>query len=458
MSTPHFSSAPPDESDDPQASGDGAWENANPDAARLPRRAADGVSAPDGTPQLPVPRSQKADIFEQNPLSHVSHQLDAAALALMDDSERVREAVRAVVERGGDLRTVAREWKVAPSSIAEWREKYYELLQQDSIATTGVPLFEPDLGRKDADLVRIPEAARVHFLENWQRLVLETTESATAFQQSSRQVFLENSWLTCWLYEDGELDKSILAGVITGAVALVVTISFLLARPSTPLVTDVAPVVTEGAVEDTEVADLAIKAAQDFFKAPNWQERVKLVRDPDVARPAMERYYQTHPDGPIEDASMVMGMNSKNITSLSFEIPSQNRFHFLNISHEGGKYLVDWETSSFYQEENLNQLRATRSTTPTRIAVTLTKGDTYYNYAFREESKWTCFQLGYPGLPMTFFGYAPKDSQLLIDLEAMLGIVKKQAVVLEVRFPENAKSDNQVEIIKILGEEWVGGA
>lgn len=441
----------------------GVWDNANAEATRLPRRRSDssageGPALPDGSHQVPAPRSQKADLFEQNPLSHVSRQIDTAALALMDDSERVREAVRALVEGGGDLRTVAREWKVAPSSIAEWRERYYELLQQESLATTGVPLFEPDLGRKDADLVRIPEVARLHFLENWDRLVLDTTESTTAFQQSPRQVFLENSWLTCWLYEDGGLDKSILAGVVTGAVALIVTISFLLAPKSTPVVSDVAPVAPEVSAEDVEIADLAVQAAQNFFKAPNWQERAKLIRDPAVARPAMERYYQTHTDGPIEDATMVMGMNSKNITSLSFEIPSQSRFHFLNISKEDGKYLVDWETSSFFQEENLNQLRATRSTAPTRIAVTLTQGDIYYNYAFREESKWTCFQLGYPGLPMTIFGYAPKDSQILIDLEAMLGIVKKQAVVLEVRFPENAKSDNQVEILKILGEEWVGGS
>ncbi|MES2709509.1 MAG: hypothetical protein V4726_23130 [Verrucomicrobiota bacterium] len=449
MSIPTPNSAPPFES---SHSGDGSAAEENPQPKTL---AEGGGRLPESAAHL-APRGLKADIFEQNPLSHVSQQLDAAALALMDDSERVREAVRAVVERGGDLRETAREWKVAPSSIAEWREKYYELLQQESIATTGVPLFEPDLGRKDADLIRIPEAARAHFLENWDRLLRETTSSPLAFHQSPRQVFLENSWLTCWLYEDGELDKSILAGVISGAVAIVVTISFLMARQAAPALAYTSPPAA-APPETVEVADLAIEAAQAFFKAPNWEEKLKLVRHPETVRNAVEQYYRDHPDGPVTDARMMMGMNAKNITSLSFEIPSQERFHFLNIARENGEYRVDWETSSFYQEENIRMLREKKSTELTRIAVTLAKGDGYYNYAFSDESRWTCFQLSYPGLPMSLYGYAPKDSQIVIDLEAMLGILNKQAVVIEVRYPADAKSDNQVEIVKILGEEWVSG-
>ncbi|RYD33317.1 MAG: hypothetical protein EOP86_13690 [Verrucomicrobiaceae bacterium] len=404
------------------------------------------------------PRQQRADIFEQNPLSQVSHQLDSAALALMEDSERVREAVRAVVERGGDLRQAARDWKVAPSSVAEWRERYYELLQQDSIATTGVALFEPDIRRDDMDLVRIPETARVRFLDNWERLVQETVSSPAAFIQSPRQVFLENSWLTCWLYEDGELDKGILAGVISGAVAVVITLSFLVARQASPVVVYTpSPPSAEAAATDGTLADQAVLAAQTFFQASNWRERLTLVRHPETVRAGMERYYSTHSDGPITDAKMVMGLNSKNVTSLNFEIPSQNRSHFLNIAYENGIYLVDWESSSLFQEENLSILRERKSTEPTRIAVTVSKNDSYYNYAFSDSSKWTGFELAYPGLPMTLYGYTLRDSQLTIDLEAMLGILKKQSVILEVRYPENAKSDNQVEILRILGEEWIPG-
>ena len=53
------------------------------------------------------------------------------------------------------------------------------------------------------------------------------------------------------------------------------------------------------------------------------------------------------------------------------------------------------------------------------------------------------------------FGYAAKDSSDAITLDAMLGIVDKQAVVMEVRFPLDSATDNQVEIISVLRSEWV---
>ena len=50
-----------------------------------------------------------------------------------------------------------------------------------------------------------------------------------------------------------------------------------------------------------------------------------------------------------------------------------------------------------------------------------------------------------------------KGSPDAIALDAMLGIVDKQAAVLEVRFPPDAVTDNQVEIISLLRSEWVPG-
>lgn len=410
-----------------------------------------GGRLPAASPLL-APRDLRGDVFEQNPLSQVGHQLDAAALALMEDSERVREAVRSLVERGGDLRETAREWKVAPSSLVEWREKYYELLQQESLATTGVPLFEPDLGRKDADLVHIPETARLHFLANWERMVEATTASPLDFYQSPRQVFLENSWLTCWLYEDGTLDKSILSGVITGLVAIVVTASFLMARQGSVPLPELPP---PPPVPDV-VADIAIEAAQNFFRTDGWEGKLRYVRQPDKVRAEMEKFYLTHPDGPITDAKLSMGMTGINTTSLNFEIPSLNRFHFINVSKtRAGQYLVDWETSSLYQEEHLKNLREEKPTTSTRIAVTVTKADEYYNYEFADSTKWTGYRLTYPGLPMVLYGYAPKDSQVEIDLDATLGVTLKAAVLIDVAYPPDAKADNQVEILKVSEDEWI---
>lgn len=418
----------------------------------------------DGTPPVPpavlttqgaaklAPRAALGDAFEQNPLSGLREAVpEGSARRGMDDGTRVREALRSVIEEGESLKEAAREWNVAPSTIAEWRARYQELLSQDE--RPGTPLMEIELRPQVDSSTYIPEAAREIFLENWDRLVTETAAQPADFVQSPRQVFLQTSPLTSWLFEEGQLDRSILAGVISALVGLVILTSFLMADRNPP----VAITPPEPPPRDDLVIEAATAVAQSFFQAATWEERLKWVRQPEAVRAMMAAYYQNYPDGPVNDAALSLAMPLRNVVNLSFEIPSLNRQHFLCVLQTKGRYLVDWESSSLYQEDQLNRLRASRSTEPTRIAVTVRKSAEmdYFNYAFSDASKWECYQLGYPGLNLSLFGYAVKDSSDAISLNAMLGIIDHQAAVLEVRFPPGAPTDNQVEIISVLRGEWV---
>lgn len=397
-----------------------------------------------------APRAAPGDAFESNPLSAIRDAApEGTARHGMEDSARVREALHSVIEEGDSVKEAAREWNVAPSAIAEWRARYQDLLKEEVVPET--PLMH--LGdRPLADTAYIPAAAREIFLENWERLVTETAVTPSDFVQSPRQIFLQTSPLTSWLFQEGRLDRGILSGTISGVIGLAILSSFLLADRNAPVA--IAP--PEPAPRDDLVIDDAAVVAQSFFKAANWEERLKFVRQPDAVRPMMQAYYQDHPDGPINDASLSLAMPIRHLVNLSFEIPSLHRSHFLCVVLSKGRHLVDWESSSLYQEEQINRLRATRSKEPTRIAVTVTKKEAnYYNYAFSDSSRWECYQLGYPGLNLNLFGYAVKESSDAISLDAMLGIVDKQAAVLEVRFPPDAHTDNQVEIISVLRGEWV---
>ena len=397
-----------------------------------------------------APRATPGDAFETNPLSAIRDAgADGTARHGMDDSDRVREALHSVIEEGDSVKEAAREWNVAPSAIAEWRERYHDLLKEEAGPET--PLL--DIGdRHLADTAYIPAAAREIFMENWERLVTETAATPSDFVQSPRQIFLQTSVLTSWLFHEGRVDRGILSGAVSGLIGLAIIASFLIAGRNVPV--EIAP--PEPAPRDDLVIEEAAVVAQSFFKAPNWEERLKFVRQPDAVRSMMQAYYQDHPDGPINDAALSLAMPVRHLVNLNFEIPSLNRSHFLCVVLSKGRHLVDWESSSLYQEEQINRLRASRSTEPTRIAVTVTKIDAnYYNYAFRDDSRWQCYQLGYPGLNLNLFGYALRESGDDIALGAMLGIVDKQAAVLEVRFPPEAQTDNQVEIISVLRGEWV---
>ena len=399
-----------------------------------------------------APRASPGDAFESNPLSALREAAkDGTARHALDDSTRVREALRSVIEQGDTVKEAAREWKVAPSAIAEWRAKYQDLLKEDAVPES--PLMEFERRPQVDSSVYIPEAAREIFLENWERLVRETAATPSDFVQSPGQIFLQTSRLTSWLFQEGQLDRGILSGSVSCVLGLAILTSFLMADRNA--VTGV-PLPEPAPREDLAINEAAA-VAQAFFKADRWEERLVFVRQPEAVRGMMQAYYQDHADGPISDAMLAEAIPSRHLVNLSFEIPSLNRSHFLCVVLSRGRHLVDWESSSLYQEEQLGRLRAARSMEPTRIAVTVTKSEAanYYNYAFNDPARWECYQLGYPGLNLNLFGYALKDSADAISLNAMLGIVDKHPAVLEVRFPPDSQTDNQVEIVGVLRGEWV---
>lgn len=397
-----------------------------------------------------APRQSLADSFEQNPLAAMRTGLpEGIARHDLEDGIRVREALRSVIEQGDSVNDAAKDWHVAPSSITAWRARYRELLDEEERG----PLFEVARGPQDHDLTHIPDAAKEIFTENWNRLVIESEATAADFVQSPRQIFLQTSPITSWLYQEGELDRGLLYGSLCGLIALGVITSFFLAEHAPPAV--IAP--PEPAPRDDLVIDQAAVVAQSFWQSANWEERLKFIRQPETVRGMVEAYYKDHPDAPINDATLSLAMPTRHLVNLSFEIPSLDRSHFLCVVMVKGKFLVDWESSSIYQEAKIAELRAKRSPEPSRIAVTITRleENNYFNYAFSNADEWVCYQLGYPGLNLNLFGYAKKDSSESIAIDALLGIVHQQAVVLEVRFPPAAPVDNQVEILKLLREEWV---
>lgn len=323
-----------------------------PVRAKLPNR-------PDRTPSAtlpgldfskPAPRAAAADSFEQNPLAGLRpSQLDGAERLALDDGTRLREALRSVIQDGDNVKDAAKDWNVTPKSIAEWRSRYQDLLQQDSPAT----LLEVGHGPKDSDLTQIPEAAREIFTENWDRLVTETAATPRDFKQNRSQVFLQTSPLTSWLFQDGELDRGNLAGLFSVLVAIAIVASFLIADRN-PAVSVPLP---EPPPRDDLVIDEAAKVAENFLKAPNWQERLKYVRHPDAVKDMMEEYYRDHPDGPITDATLSLAMPARHLVNLSYDIPSQGRSHFLCVVKSKGRHVVDWESSSIYQEARIAKLR-----------------------------------------------------------------------------------------------------
>lgn len=398
------------------------------------------------------PRHAAPDAFEQNPLSQVSERISMQATEGIDDAVRVREALRMVIAEGVPVAEAARRCQVAPSFLTQWREKYQGLLNDES-SIARQPLMETGTILQDADLVRIPQAAREQFAENWERLVEITHATPSMFRQHPVRVFLENSWLTSWLFHEGKLDRGVVAGASVVTVILVLTATFLMAGHFYRR-DDLKP-------QNVETLDAVIRraaeAGRSFFTASGAEEKMKYVRAAGPAKPLMEDYFRHHPAVAMPDAVLTLATPGDKVIALEFDIPSLHRKHLCFVVDHAGQSLVDWETCSLFQEANIQQIRQTRPRTPVRVAARVTI-DVYYNYGFTKD-RFTCYRLSYPGLEVDLFAYAAKDStedgMLQILLEPVTGSERQVSALLEIKYPADADQENQVELVRIISKEWV---
>jgi hypothetical protein len=272
-------------------------------------------------------------------------------------------------------------------------------------------------------------------------------------------MFLENSWLTGWLYTDGELDRNSLAGLVVAVLAVVAVAGVLagsrLARPDAVVAAPVEAIVET----DEQVIARATEVAQKFFRAERPDDKLALLRGGDDVQKLARGHFAEHGPEVIPDAALSYAMTSRGITSLEFEVPSRNGSVMLNVVERGGIMLIDWETSSLYQCRNLEGLREKRPEEPVRVAVKVSRGD-YYNYGFRE-GEHACYRMSYPGLVLDLYGYVVRDSREHVALEALLSAKEfmehtiEDTVVLEVKFPRDSAAGNQLEIVRMVKDQWV---
>ncbi|MGA0846729.1 MAG: hypothetical protein ACO3RV_09325, partial [Luteolibacter sp.] len=78
----------------------------------------------------------------------------------------------------------------------------------------------------------------------------------------------------------------------------------------------------------------------------------------------------------------------------------------------------------------------------------------YYNFDFSDDQKWRSHRLDSPDKEFSLFGYteigSESDTSIIVAPE-----MKEVPYALYLSFPENAKSSNQVRIVKVASKPWV---
>lgn len=219
----------------------------------------------------------------------------------------------------------------------------------------------------------------------------------------------------------------------------------------------------------------AEQAVRDFLAADGVEAKIPFVRQAGRVRPLMEKWYQNpeHPAGPLQAGNVALqdkvggegeGMNGFFIIlAMTVYVPDplnpsstveEMTYFSVEEIRKGptSRYLVDWETSTGYQEIPLETFKATMPPESYAFRVYVKSAD-YYNHGF-EELEWQCVELYYPGRDFKLWGYV---SRRTLEGRALLMRLENGwsgGIIAELQYPENPVSRDQVIVRRMIHDSW----
>lgn len=196
--------------------------------------------------------------------------------------------------------------------------------------------------------------------------------------------------------------------------------------------------------------------ARRFLEAKTLDELLPLVREPQRAKPRMQREY---PQALIEAPGLVEFNVSGNVVfdrSTAVVEVRTRKFEVRQLAlvdtAEGLK--IDWESWVGWSDMTWPALLAATPTAAQVFRVIVKRVD-YYNFGFADDKKWKSYRLESMDGEHMIFGFVERGSA--VDRKIQLSSDLEQApMILKIRFPAAAgASNNQVFIDDKLADGWV---
>ena len=237
------------------------------------------------------------------------------------------------------------------------------------------------------------------------------------------------------------------------------------------------PPVTEPAIDRsmlTRYDELgAEQAVRDFLSADSIESKLAFVRHPGRIRPLMQAWYRgSRSAGRLEGGKVAKmekwggtpGSTSYYITlAMPVFVPDpltpgstleEMTFFAVEEIRNGpvSTYLIDWETSTGYQEMPLETYKATMPSEPHLFRIYM-KADNYYNHGF-SELDWQCVALYYPGRDFHLYGYISRTSLEGRTLLPLVEAGRSAGIIAELVYPADPVSRDQVIVRQLRHYSW----
>lgn len=195
-----------------------------------------------------------------------------------------------------------------------------------------------------------------------------------------------------------------------------------------------------------------------FLKAPDWKQRVVMVRDRLRVAQLMSIYYAKNADGPIEFDSIVEATEVSPKFSQHVVVFEGGGRRVATVEHTPAGPRVDWESFVGAGEMCWSDFLELKQAAPTLFRVLVSPAGHFENQ-FGDPEVLQCYSLrniSEPGAKVVY-GYAAKDSTIAKSLDYQLQQSEDATVpvILRLKFPPDAPVDFQVWISQFVQAGWV---
>lgn len=195
--------------------------------------------------------------------------------------------------------------------------------------------------------------------------------------------------------------------------------------------------------------------ARAFLEATTVEKLLKVVDRPDVVSERIKRYY---PDGVIDPPGLgdYSQFSQVRMVGPYGVIPLRTRdfkVRLMTFRLYSDELKVDWESWVGWSEIPWEEFIRDRPGGEHVFRVNLAAVE-YYNFDFSDDRRWQSFRLISPDEKHSLYGYVSRDTPAHIALRSVLEAGFAQ-VMVELRFVEGAGESDQVEITRIIAENWI---
>ena len=197
-------------------------------------------------------------------------------------------------------------------------------------------------------------------------------------------------------------------------------------------------------------------AVRKFFAATTVDELAATVRGGDITAARMRDYYRDRPIHPAGLREVAVDGNVQATGALRSVVVLLDDFSARAIAFEevDGRFVVDWESWVAWGEMEWADLIEKRPSDPVLLRVKCSQVD-YYNFDFSDDRRWTSFLLQSGDGKSSLYGYVPRLSTLEHQLTPRPGADRGQAMIVRIRYPEEATRGDQVIIDSLVTSGWV---